>query len=422
MQKTSKVIEISEYSLFPDKIYIPENKYRDFKTKFIDTRYFKLTTEPVEDNGIKSFTLKTKYYIGIVKFPNNQNYIIMPKIFGARFIEMLKIVDPKKFKIIDLLQGITKDLDFFEILINRFLISTERLLSSFIRKSYQAKIEKLKIVKGKLKINETLRNNEFFFGNVVCHYDNFTVDNFDNQLIKLTLFKLKYIANSKHQARIIRLLSELKEVSLREFNHNDLRNIRYNRLNSHYKIVHTYCIMILENFSFSLQFGKYKSFCMLLNSWDVYEQFLRKLMENYLKKYVSKSITVTKNLRGFKSWDKNKNIPDIIIKENNRILLLCDAKYKLKHKSSDYHQAGNYLRNLMKLKNLENLEIKVENRKIILIYPLNENNKMIFKDLEKDDEQKQGRIYGHSIDLSRIDDKNYLKKWVLDIANEFNLK
>jgi len=422
MQKTSKIHEISEYSLFPDKIYIPENKYRDFKTKFIDTKYFKLTTDPVKDNGFKSFTLKAKYYIGIVKFPNNQNYIIIPKIFGAKFIEMLKIVDPKKFKIINILQGITKDLDFFEVLINRFLISTERLLSSFIRKSYQTKIEKLQIVKGKLKINETIRNNKFLLGNVICYYDDFTVDNFDNQLIKLTLFKLKYIADSKHQARIIRLLGELKEVSLREFNHNDLKNIKYNRFNSHYKNVHAYCIMILENFSFSLQQGKYGSFCMLLNSWDIYEQFLRTLLHNYLKKYISKNIIVTKNLRGFKSWDKNKNIPDIVIKESDKILLLCDAKYKLVHKSSDYHQAGNYIRNLIKLKNLEDLPFDVKNRNIVLIYPLNDSNTKYFKDIEGDIEKEQGRIYVHTIDLSKIDDEKYLKKWVLDIANEFNLK
>ncbi len=72
-----------------------------------------------------------------------------------------------------------------------------------------------------------------------------------------------------------------------------------------------------------------------------------------------KGFSIKKNLTGNPSWSKKKAIPDIVLKKGNKILLLMDAKYKLRYKSLDWHQAGNYVR-------------IIRDSNCVLIYPKNE--------------------------------------------------
>ncbi len=408
MSLSTKFEEIVEYGNFPP-IKISENQFEQIKKDFINTKYLTLIGKSDPIKGFYTIFLKARYYIGIVKFPNGQNFIIRPKIEDAKFLEMFKWdVDPKKIKVLRVIQKILKDpkSNFFEVLIDNFLISTERLISTFLRKSYKKRTEKLSVIRGKLQISETIKKLTFLNDEGICSFDDFTVDIFDNQLIKTALFKLRFMAfNKKQHIRIRKLLNILKNVSVMNFSHIELRNIKYNRFNSNYEEVHAYCIMILENFFFSLNLGISKSFSMLLNSWDIYERFLRKLFEHYLKGF-----SIQKNLTGNPSWSKKKAIPDIVLKKGNKILLLMDAKYKLRYKSRDWHQAGNYVR-------------IIRDSNCVLIYPKNE----IYSSYNLDDIDSEFginhsvKVFTHSIDLSRIEDGNYLKNWVKQIVDKFSI-
>ncbi|MHA1439473.1 MAG: McrC family protein [Promethearchaeota archaeon] len=408
MTFSKKNEEVFEYGKFPP-IKLSENQFKQVKNDFIDTKYLTLIGKEKSTKGFYTVFLKARYYIGIVKFPNDQNFIIRPKIKDAKFLEMFVWdVDPKKIKIIKVLQKILKDpkSNFLKVLIDNFLYATEKLISSFLRKSYKRRIEQLNVIRGKILISETVKRLAFLNDEGVCNFDTFTIDIFDNQLIKAALFKLRFIAlDNKQHIRIRKLLNRLKQVSLKNFNRVELRNIKYDRFNSDYEDVHAYCIMILENFFFSLNLGVSKSFSMLLNSWDIYERFLRKLFEYYLTGY-----SVQKNLTGIPSWSRKKAIPDIVLKKGNRILLLMDAKYKLRYKSSDWHQAGNYVR-------------IIKDCNCILIYPKNEDS---FYELEDIDIEfgvnRSFKVFTHSIDLSRIDDQEYLKNWVKQISDKFLAK
>jgi len=405
MSNSSKFQEVVEYGKFPP-IRISEKQFEQLKKDFIDTKYLTLIGKSDPINGIYTIFLKARYYIGILKFPNEQNFIIRPKIEDAKFLERFKWdVDPKKIKILRVIQKILKDpkSNFLEVLIDNFLISTERLISTFLRKSYKKKIEQLNVIRGKLHISETIKKLVFLNDQGICSFDEFTVNIFDNQLIKTALFKLRFMAfNKKQHNRIRKLLNRLKNVSIKNFSHLELRNINYNRFNSDYEEVHAYCIMIIENFFFSLNLGISKSFSMLLNSWDIYERFLRKIFEHHLK-----DVLVQKNLTGNPSWSKKKAIPDIVLKKGNKISLLMDAKYKLKYNSKDWHQAGNYVR-------------LIKDCNCILLYPKYEQQNYEFEDLDmKYGVRDSVRVFAHSIDLSKIDDEIYLKTWVNQIANHF---
>ena len=63
----------------------------------------------------------------------------------------------------------------------------------------------------------------------------------------------------------------------------EFSKIRYNRFNAHYQLAHSYCRMIIEQFFFSNISGDFQCFSVLLNSWDIYERFLRKSWIRILK-------------------------------------------------------------------------------------------------------------------------------------------
>lgn len=413
MLEINSPIYLKEYNNFPEPIYIPINKLELFKSHY--SKFLEIDEEIKSKKGLVKLKLKAKYFIGIFKLPNDKIYVILPKIENAKFFKMLEYVEPLYSNIIqDLLQGILPDSNFLTKFIDKFLDLTEVLFRSYIRKNYKTIVRKTDVLKGKIFLSKTLKNPNFLHGIIICEYDDFTLDIIENQLIKYALYLVRYIANNKQQNRIRQLLISIETVSLKEFRSLNLQKFKYNRLNSKYKPVHTYCKMIIERFSFGFNIGDFECFSMLLNSWDIYEKFLRKIINNYLPY----DYMVEKN-SSFLSWDEDKFIPDITIKRDNKIVLLCDAKYKLEWTGADRNQASMYLRHIKKFVKIEEIEFDINHRNLILIYPLNERSSYNFKNIEKLQDKEEGLIFAHSIDLSRLDDKKYLGYWLLQIKEKF---
>jgi len=159
---------------------------------------------------------------------------------------------------------------------------------------------------------------------------------------------------------------------------------------------------------------------MLLNSWDLYERFLRKILEIYLKPTLGPELLIEKaNIDSWNSWDEHKLIPDTIMRKNDKILLLCDAKYKLDYSIGDRRQGREYIHEFLKKYERGDLDFNIKNRNLLLIYPSNELNNYDFYPIEKNPVPKYGCIYAHSIDLTQIDDKSYLESWVKKIFSKF---
>lgn len=413
MLEISSPIILKEYNNFPEPIYIPINKLELFKLYY--SKFLEIDEEIKSEKDLVKLKLKAKYFIGIIKLPNNKIYVILPKIENAKFFKMLECVEPLYSNIIqDLIQGILPDSNFLMKFIDKFLDLTEVLFRSFIRKNYKTIVRKTEVLRGKIILSKTLKNFNFLLGKIICEYDDFTLDIIENQVIKYALYLVRYIATDKQQNRIRQLLISIETVSLKEFISFSLQKFKYNRFNSKYKAVHTYCKMIIERFSFGFNIGDFECFSMLLNSWDIYEKFLRKIINDCLPY----DYMVEEN-SSFLSWEKDKFIPDIIIKRDNKIVLLCDAKYKLEWTVADRNQASMYLRHIKKLVKIEELEFDINYRNLILIYPLNERTSYNFDNIEKLQDKEEGLIFAHSIDLSRLDDEKYLGSWLSKIKKKF---
>ena len=422
-KKLNKMLEINspiilkEYTNFPEPIYIPINKLELFKSHY--SKFLEIGEEIKSKKDLVKLTLKAKYFIGIIKLPNNKVYVILPKIENAKFFKMLEYVEPLYSNIIeDLIQGILPDSNFLTKFIDNFIDLTEILFRSFIRKNYKTIVRETEVLRGKIILSETLKNHNFLQGKIMCEYDDFTLDTIENQIIKYALYLIRYIANNKQQNRIRQLLISVESVSLKEFRSLNLQKSKYNRFNSKYKPVHTYCKMIIERFSFGFNIGDFECFSMLLNSWDIYEKFLRKIIEQYLHKHISSVLIIEKNLSELKSWEKKKLIPDIVIRKLDNILLLIDAKYKNEYTIEDRRQGSEYIKEIWKKQRRGEINFDIENRNFVLIYP---SNNYKFNIIESYPDQELGIVYAHSIDLSKIDEASYIDIWVGEFVKKFNI-
>ena len=126
---------------------------------------------------------------------------------------MFNYVDPQYAQIFyEMTQDIKPQSNFLKILIEKFLILTEKLLRSSLMKNYRVETNRSQKILGKINRCETFRNPLFLTGEIVCEYDNFTIDIIENQIIKLALYKLRFIASENKQTRIRKLLIEMVNV------------------------------------------------------------------------------------------------------------------------------------------------------------------------------------------------------------------
>lgn len=400
---------IKEYESFLISKDINEEQLRALKNNFKDFLTFK-------EIGKRDHIITARHYIGIACLSNILHIKIDPKVDDADFYSMLKFLDSDYVKFID---EISKDISLetnylVDVFVQKFLSEAERIVKYSIRKNYYSRISLRDTPRGKILIKRTFSNPSYLQGKIFCEYDSLTMDTIENRIIKYALYLLIKLAEKKHHFRIKLLLDALENIRFQRITINDIDAIRYNHLTQHYKTIHFYCRMIIGNFSFGYQLGKYSGYCWMINSWDIFEKFLLKIFNMYApKKYET-------NKKSLESWDEAKNLPDIEVSHGRKIVLLGDAKYKMQHSTGDRHQASSYLRYASASKKRI---FSKPNRNVVLIYPRTPQNEVDLKHLDELP-PKFGRVYQHTIDLSKIDEvkhPNYLRKWVLHIFKELNI-
>jgi len=447
---------------------IPEMYQKQFQENISDERgtFFQIVKSfKAKKPGYKTYNLQTTDYIGIFSFPENPPVIIQPKIPKADFLQMLKYVNLEQFHIFEsLIQRISPYETFFMAIIKMFLNELNKFFKNPIQKLYRENIETLKSIKGKLLISQSLKELKLFHGEFVCEFEIFTKNSIHNQIIKYTLYLLQFISYDNLLSKINYFLKRFKNISLIKIQDYHFNNLTYNRFTAHYKIIHDFCKMIIKRFTFGKKIGQYSCHSLLFYSSSIYEIFLRELLKELLG---------PDNFKVYKYSDK-KIQPDIVVERNFQIYLLCDAKYKFNYeRTTDYRELLDYM---TELKKKEDIDFPKKYRNGILIYPFTDNiesflkahysfikealkekngnrefnytrykaafklyeakisidisNKVLLEFLKDDfkmvisnlflvERYKNESYYAYLIDLSQINNKTYLNRWIHILVERF---
>lgn len=203
------VIYKQEHEILPDKF----NPYQ-WNELFNGKQLFKWT-EPLKNGD--SWSYKTYYRIG-AEWINEENALVVTTRQNLENIDFVSMfmscfnsdIEQDRFSTI-------YDIDFNKprikskvlcnvlnpLIVIHFLTIVERIVSKGLKKDYMTKNDNIHKVKGRIKLIENERKNVVFkrFDWFSCQYDEFTLDNYQNRLIKKALVFLRSMV---HQMRLHR--------------------------------------------------------------------------------------------------------------------------------------------------------------------------------------------------------------------------
>lgn len=374
-------------------------KHRDFirslNVGFCETKY-----EGVPKIfGINGNSLEASYYIGAdwLSEEHNRAVVVTPKMPNVDFVEMYMCAlkfEPaadyfSKFYSIDFdrkpIETVVLNNQLTPLLIIHFLAMLRHLSKRGLKKDYVIRENNLQSkIKGKIRIPQNIRLNDINKRNdrAYCQYQEYTVDNPENRLLKKALiFSQRYIHrlnkhNSYNDIHTVTnsLLSVFANVS-EEIEIYEVNRVASNKLFKEYKEAIRIAKMILRQFNFSISKVGIES-----KTTPVFWIDMSRLYEVYVysKLHESYDDKIKFQVSGYR-----KTAVDFLKTDENVII---DTKYKPKYDSSnggiieDVRQISAYARDKKILKALDVDQSLVP--ACLIIYP----EKMIDNENREEDE------------------------------------
>lgn len=228
-------------------------------------------------------------------------------------------------------------------------------------KEYISQTEPLSSLRGKIDITSSLKEQTMIKKQLVCNYDEFSVNSYMNRIIRTTMEVLLHSSISKgRKTRIRKLLvyfSDVEPLIISSINW----QIQYNKNNQTYQMLISICYLIIKGLLQTTTDGGTK----LMDFLD--EQRMCRLYEKFILEYYRKEHTEIKATASQIPWDLDDGysemLPvmqsDIMLEKDGRTLVI-DAKYYSHTTQTQYdvhtlhsgnlYQVYTYVKNLDKNK------------------------------------------------------------------------
>ena len=205
-------------------------------------------------------------------------------------------------------------------------VSTQ--LKRGLGKEYLSQTEPLNSLRGKIDITESIKTQAFQRRQLVCSYDEFSVDSYMNRIIKSTMLLLLRADINKAKKKEIRKLlvyfGEVEELDLYTVNW----NLRFNRNNQTYRMLIAICYLVVKGLLQTQSDRKTR----LMDFLD--EQRMHRLYEKFILEYYRKrfpQITLgAPQIPWQLDGDSDPMLPvmqtDIMLTDGEKTLII-DAKY-----------------------------------------------------------------------------------------------
>ena len=281
-------------------------------------------------------------------------------------------------------------------------------------KEYIPQMEALSSLRGKIDIAESIKTQSMMRKQLICTYDEFSVNSTMNRIIKSTVELLLCSNISKQRKKSLRKLmvyfGEVDFIDLHTVNW----NVQYNRNNQTYRMLISICYLVVKGLLQTQSDGRKK----LMDFLDeqrmcrLYEKFI---LEYYRKEFKNQIVANASQIPWQLDNEENAMLPvmqsDIMLQRGDRVLIL-DAKY-YEHSTQvqfDKHtlHSGNLYQIFTYVKNKE-YELKDKDHKVsgMLLYA------------KTDEEIHPNNVYqmsGNQITVSTLD----LNKPFAEIAEQLN--
>ena len=280
-------------------------------------------------------------------------------------------------------------------------------------REYIEETEPLYSVRGKIDISESIKTRSLLKKQLVCTYDEFSVNTYLNQIIKTTMLLLVRADISKPRKKELkRLLIYFGDVDVLDV-HNINWKVQYNRNNQTYRMLISICYLVIKGLLQSNQDGttRIMDFLDEQKMYRLYEKFI---LEYYKKEH--KELNVNASQIDWQLDDENRDMlpimqTDIMISKGNKVLII-DAKY-YSHSLQNQHDNSSIISG-----NLYQIFTYVKNKEAELANTDHEVSGMLL--YAKTDEEiypdNEYKMSGNKISVKTLD----LNKEFSEIANQLD--
>lgn len=197
-------------------------------------------------------------------------------------------------------------------------------------REYISETDTISAIRGKIEITESIKNQSMIQNQMVCTYDEFSVNSYLNQIIKSTVMLLLKADISKARKKELRKLmvyfSEVSSIDVRSINW----SVNYNRNNQTYRLLITICHLVVKGLLQSKTDGSVK----MMDFFD--ERRMCRLYEKFILEYYKKHFPQIRTSASQIDWALDDGIgtmlptmqSDIMLssKDGSKTLII-DAKY-----------------------------------------------------------------------------------------------
>ena len=196
-------------------------------------------------------------------------------------------------------------------------------------REYIPQTEALSSLRGKIDIAESIKTQSMLREQLICTYDEFSVNNTMNRIIKSSVeLLLSSNISKQYRKKLKKLMAYFGEVDLIDL-YTINWNVQYNRKNQTYRMLISICYLVVKGLLQTQSDGSTK----LMDFLD--EQRMCRLYEKFILEYYRKEFKnkITANASQI-SWqlddEENSMLPvmqsDIMLQCDDRVLII-DAKY-----------------------------------------------------------------------------------------------
>jgi len=220
------------------------------------------------------------------------------------------------------------DFDFLEIFIGIFADKIFKTYSTRMNREYLEIEENSPFIKGRISFPKTLKHNLLRRDLHYVNYQSFEHDNTINNIVKTVAIKLlEYTRDAENKKNLKKSLMLLDDARKIEISLPLIQSVKFTRLNVEFESVFNMAKMFYLNLQPENFTGEESVFSFLIPVNDLYEHFLFKLFSD-----IGGYEVTHEEVHNFARYQDGRNVlrikPDIIVRKNNSVSLVADAKYK----------------------------------------------------------------------------------------------
>lgn len=288
-------------------------------------------------------TVTFKNYVGLIQMKNNNQIQVLPKIEFVQgekdetkqvFMRMLRSMKDFPSKVFTNANLKIDRMNLYEIFINMYLQEVRQLVKHGIKSSYVGKEDNLTIYKGKLLVNEHIKQNIAHKERFYVGYDEYQVNRPENRLVKSTLLKLQKLSGSAENSREIRQMLTAFELVEPSINFDkDFSKVVIDRITKNYELLMKWSKVFLKNKSFTTFSGTESARALLFPMEKVFEAYVARNMKKIFGRFGWKVSAQDKGYYLFNTLngEKHKKFalrPDLVVTRNDGSIVILDTKWK----------------------------------------------------------------------------------------------